>query len=70
MNDDDLVRVEVDADVCVGIGACVAAEPEAFELGDDGVSRVHPSAQLSRVRAETVVNNCPSGAIRVVEDGA
>jgi ferredoxin len=70
MTGDDRVSVFVDPDVCIGVGACVASEPEVFDLGDDGVSRAKPSARLSRDRAEAVETGCPSGAIRLLEDGA
>jgi ferredoxin len=65
----DLVRVAVDQDVCVGIGACAASEPDVFALGDDGVSSVVPGAVLPRERAEEVCDGCPSGAISIVAAG-
>jgi ferredoxin len=63
----DRVAVVIHGDICVGIGACAAAEPLAFELTEDGVSRVLPGALLERVRAERVCSDCPSGAISIVE---
>jgi ferredoxin len=61
----DQVAVVVDRETCIGIGACVAAEPLAFELGDDGVSRVVPGSLLPRERAERVCLGCPSGALSI-----
>ena len=62
---DDQVAVVVDEDTCIGIGACVAAEPMTFELGDDGVSRVLPGRLLPRDRAERVCRRCPSEALSI-----
>jgi ferredoxin len=64
---DDLVRVHVDENVCIGIGVCVESEPETFLLGDDGVAHVLPGRSLPRDRAEQVCRGCPSGAITIVE---
>jgi ferredoxin len=66
---EELVAVQIDDSVCVGIGACVAAEPLTFEFGADGASRTVPGALLPRERAERVCRNCPSGAISVVPPG-
>ena len=63
---DDLVQVHVDEHVCIGIGVCVESEPEAFQLGDDGVAHVLPGKALPRDRAERVCSGCPSGAISIV----
>lgn len=67
--DQDSVEVTVDADICVGIGSCISAEPEAFELLDEGFSRALPGVRLPPDRAEAVIAGCPSMAISVVEDG-
>ena len=63
----DLVHVQVDENVCIGIGVCVESEPEAFLLGDDGVAHALPGKVLPRDRAERVCHGCPSGAISIVE---
>jgi ferredoxin len=60
------VEVSVDPNTCVGIGACIDAEPDAFELLDEGYSRAVPGARLSPESAEEVVAGCPSGAISIV----
>ena len=67
--DNDLVAVAIDPDVCIGVGACVAAEPETFVFGDDGTSTVRPGARLPRERAAHVCANCPSGAISLAGSG-
>ena len=70
MTEEPRVRVQVDDTRCVGIGACVEAEPGAFELGDEGVSRPVEGVRLALERAQHVCRECPSGAISIVaEDG-
>ncbi|MFN8187883.1 MAG: (4Fe-4S)-binding protein [Gaiellales bacterium] len=62
------VFIEIDADVCIGIGKCEELEPNAVDLGDDGVSRPREGIALPRERAEKIVKRCPSGAISIVAD--
>ena len=33
-----LVRVAIDPDACIGSGECVAVDPEAVELDDQGLA--------------------------------
>jgi ferredoxin len=63
--DTDHVTVEIDPDICIGVGACVMAEPDAFEFTDEGTSRVIEGTTLPRARAEEVCDGCPSGAISI-----
>lgn len=66
---DDLVTVEIDQDVCVGVGQCELLEDRVFRLDDDeGVSVVVGDGRLPRRRAEIVVDKCPSGAISICEE--
>ena len=61
-----MVRVCVDTDICIGAGQCELIEPSVFYLNDDdGMARVRADASLSRDRAERVVSECPSGALRI-----
>jgi ferredoxin len=62
------VFIEIDADVCIGIGKCEELEPNAVDLGDDGISRVRAGIALPRERAEKIVKRCPSGAISITGD--
>ena len=66
---DDLVTVELDAEVCVGVGQCELLESNVFLLDDDeGISTVIGDGLLQRRRAEIVVEKCPSSAISIRED--
>lgn len=61
------VFIVIDEEQCIGIGKCEELEPNAVELGDDGVSRPREVA-LPRERAEKIVRRCPSGAISIAGD--
>ncbi len=66
--EDDLVRVAVDADVCIGAGQCEMLEEDTFVIDDDTmISTVVGSGLLPRQRAELVVDRCPGRAISIVE---
>jgi len=68
---DDLVTVELDAGVCVGVGQCELLESDVFLLDDDeGISTLIGDGRLPRRRAEVVVDKCPSSAISIREDTA
>lgn len=62
---DELVTVDVDGEVCVGIGQCELLEPEMFRVDDDGLAVIIGSGRLPVERAAAVVEACPSGAIRI-----
>ncbi len=63
-----LVRVAVDADVCIGGGQCEMLEEDTFVIDDDTmISTVVGSGLLPRERAELVVDRCPGRAISIVE---
>ncbi len=64
---DDLVRVAVNAESCVGGGQCEMLEPDVFLLDDDeAVSSVIGTGTLPWDRAEVVVYRCPGAAISIV----
>lgn len=66
--DDDMVRVAVDQELCIGGGICEMLEPEVFELDDDIViSSVIGDGLLPRPRAEVAVDRCPGRAISLEE---
>ena len=64
------MKVVVDFDVCASNAVCMGIVPEVFEVRDDGFLYVldeHPPETL-RDRLREAVNNCPTGAISLVED--
>ncbi|ADI03775.1 ferredoxin [Streptomyces bingchenggensis BCW-1] len=63
------MRINADADRCVGAGQCVLAAPDLFDQDDDGTVTVltEPGA-ATKDAAREAVHLCPSGAI-TLEDG-
>jgi ferredoxin len=60
------IRVEVDRDLCIGSGDCVASQPDVFELDDDGKAVVlDPDAAATDDIVEAA-SNCPVTAIFVI----
>ncbi len=62
------VFVSIDETRCVGSGLCEQLEPDAVELGDDGLARPVPEVSLPVDRAELICDNCPTQAISTSHD--
>jgi len=64
------IRVEVDRDLCIGSGDCVATAPDVFELDEEGKAIVlDPDGATTDVVLEAA-QNCPVTAIFVIgEEG-
>lgn len=65
------VEARVDADVCIGSGDCVRIAPDAFQIGEQGVSRPQPG--MSKTQTEVLLRaarECPINAIKVVDGDA
>lgn len=61
-------RIDVDRDVCISSGRCVADAPEYFRFDDDEIAeRVPDTGQPSDERILDLARACPSGAL-VVHD--
>ncbi|GAA1866469.1 ferredoxin [Pseudonocardia ailaonensis] len=60
-------RIEVDRDVCMSSGKCVADAPDLFRFDDDEIAEPVPGApeDLAEPRALDLARACPSGALRV-----
>jgi ferredoxin len=59
----------VDADLCIGCGACETDCPEVFRLEDDGISHVivsDPGDELYGCVREAM-DGCPTEAISIAE---
>ena len=63
------VHLIVDPDACIGSGECVALDPEAIELSEDGTAHVLVSV-LDEQRANELRDVCPIGALSVVPSSA
>ena len=64
------MKVVVDFDVCASNAVCMGIVPEVFEVRDDGflyVLQEEPAADLHD-KVRMAANNCPTGAITLVEE--
>jgi ferredoxin len=64
------MRVVIDGERCTGHGRCYSLAPEVFDADDEGRGLV-PLAEVPtslRERAQIGVDNCPEGAISIVDD--
>jgi ferredoxin len=63
------MKVQVDQDVCIGTGNCVANSDTVFEI-EGGVSHVKtdPVPAGEEDAARQAVEDCPVSAISIVED--
>ena len=59
-----LVRIAIDSDACIGSGECVAVDPEAVELDDQGSAHLLVG-QLDEDRAKRLCVACPMSAISI-----
>jgi ferredoxin len=62
------IEVEVDRDVCMGSGHCIAEAPGVFDLDDDGISFVVDTAAASEDTIVDTARKCPTQAISVRRD--
>lgn len=64
------LRIELNPAVCTGHGRCYALAPDVFAPDDDGNGSVLKDLVESaedRAVARTAAQNCPEGAITLVE---
>ncbi len=59
------IRIEVDRDLCIGSGDCVATAPAVFELDDDGKAIVLDPDGAPVDDVVEAAMNCPVTAIFV-----
>ena len=60
-------RIEIDKDVCIGSGTCVASAPRVFRIGESGQAEVIDQALATLEMALDAAANCPSEAIGVLD---
>ncbi|HEV2076071.1 MAG TPA: ferredoxin [Thermoleophilaceae bacterium] len=64
------IRIEVDRDLCIGSGDCVATQPDVFDLDDEGKAVVLDPDGADTEGIVEAAQNCPVTAIFVIgEDG-
>jgi ferredoxin len=60
-----LIRVEVDASLCVGSGMCVNFNPDQFSIQSDGHA-AYVAKELDEMAALDAAELCPVSAIKLV----
>lgn len=64
-------QVRIDRDECISAGRCVLAAPSFFEFDDDEIASVDPDAEHpDDATLLKIARQCPSGAIKLSQDGA
>ncbi len=58
------VHLNIDPDSCIGSGECVALDPDAMELDEQGTAHVRIS-ELEERRAKDICDACPVGALSI-----
>ena len=61
-----MAKIEVNKDVCIGCGSCVAIASDTFEFGDDGLAQAKDNEITEEVR--DAAEACPTEAIQLTED--
>jgi len=63
-------EVQVDKDMCISSGKCVADAPSAFRFDDEEISEPTEAASaLPDAQLLEIARNCPSGAISLLAGG-
>ncbi|MDQ2812368.1 MAG: ferredoxin [Actinomycetota bacterium] len=61
-------RIEVDRDVCISSGMCVADAPGLFRFDDDNLAELVPGGeQLPDQALVLLARGCPSGALQIFD---
>jgi ferredoxin len=61
-------RVQVDQDVCISSGKCVAEAPGLFRFDDDEIAELVPDGELlPDDKLIAMARACPSGALQLFD---
>jgi ferredoxin len=68
-DEEDIMKVVVDVNVCNVHGLCLETLPEVFAIGDDGLVHVlnETPPEGLRPKVDKAVRECPTGAISIEE---
>lgn len=61
------LQVHADREVCIGAGLCVLAAGDVFDQDDDGIVVVLDERPADGAAVREAVENCPAGALSLVE---
>lgn len=62
-------KLNVNSDICIGCGACVAIDPEHFDFNDDGLSEVISNENIDGENTVNAIESCPVSAISIENGG-
>ena len=66
--DQQIAKVEVDRELCIGAASCIAIAPEAFQLDGENKAVVQPAwRQLSDAQLLDAAKSCPVLAIYLTD---
>lgn len=57
-------KINIDKNLCLGCGTCVAIAPKTFRLGADGKSEVIEPAGDDEKTIKEAIDSCPVSAIK------
>ena len=58
-------NINVNKDICIGCGACIAIDDEHFNFDDEGKSEVISNENLESANLTNAIESCPVGAIAI-----
>ncbi len=62
------MKVKVERDLCISVASCVQADPETFELDDEGIATVKNPNSNNQKKILQAAKSCPVNAIIVYDD--
>ncbi|MUL63646.1 hypothetical protein BOO86_04155 [Mycobacterium sp. CBMA 234] len=59
--------VEVDREICIGMGMCEGINSTVFRVGDSGTVDIGDTTDVDEQVLRRAVAACPTGALRFIE---
>lgn len=61
-------KLEVNKELCIGCGACVAIDSNHFDFDEDGLSEVINNEDIESEECLNAMSSCPTNAIGYQEE--
>ncbi|OKH85373.1 hypothetical protein EB75_22930 [Mycobacterium sp. ST-F2] len=61
-------RVEVDRDICIGMGMCEGINSTVFRVADGGTVDIGDTTDVDLPVLRRAVAACPTGALRLIDE--